>query len=245
MKRRNQVSVKSKGRFKIGKTYALVVDECGTRRMWIGRLKSYAGGWTPSSYVFELEDGKKVVFRLHRDGKVYQADSGEKAAGGEILISSKETTARNPAACPSGQIRRKAYKRKGYTRADGTRVAATRVPSDCITDRGAPGRGPKVIKITREGKLGGPGYLDRSASARHKILDGCVKKYGYRSCLGSIQALAVLGKREMAKADRDKIAADRNYLVKKYGGPGSVGPRKPKRKLNPEEEAATLKRLMK
>jgi len=135
----------------------------------------------------------------------------------------------NPAKCGRGKIRRKGYSRKGYTRKDGSRVRRTKVSSRCIKDRGRRGKGPKVVKITDEGKLGGKGYLKKSAATRHRLLARCVKEDGYRSCLGSLNALAVLGKRTFSQADLKKIAADRNWLVKKYGGKGSF-----KRSKNPE-----------
>jgi hypothetical protein len=112
--------------------------------------------------------------------------------------------------CSRGQIKRKAYSRKG-----------TKVPSSCIRDRGRPGKGPKVVKITDKGSLGGKGFFKKSATARRRLLAKCVKDEGYRSCLGKLNALAVLGKREFPKSYLKKIEADRNWLVKKYGGKGS------------------------
>tara|TARA_R110000824_G_scaffold93519_5_gene226098 strand:+ start:3837 stop:4655 length:819 start_codon:yes stop_codon:yes gene_type:complete len=78
--------------------------------------------------------------------------------------------------------------------------------------------------ITREGKLGGPGYTKRTAKARHALLNKCVKGYGYRSCLGSLQVLLLNS--EMGNTARKVILTDKNWLEKKYGGPGSFGPRK-------------------
>jgi hypothetical protein len=78
--------------------------------------------------------------------------------------------------------------------------------------------------IIREGKLGGPGYLSKSQAQRRKILDKCVKQYGYRSCLGSVMVLN--RNRTIAARHGAKIDADKEYLKKKYGGPGSFGPRK-------------------
>ncbi len=39
--------------------------------------------------------------------------------------------------------------------------------------------------IKRSGKLGGKGFLSKSSIKQHKILDKCVKEYGYKSCLSS------------------------------------------------------------
>lgn len=130
----------------------------------------------------------------------------------------------NKKRCPRGQILR-----KGYRRSDGTYV-----PPSCIIDRGAPGKGPKVVPITHEGKLGGPGYLKKSDRTRHGLLNKCVKKHGYRSCLGSINALGVLGKREFSKSELRKIVKDREYLVEKYGGEGSFSRAANPRAGNPE-----------
>lgn len=134
--------------------------------------------------------------------------------------------------CGRGEVR---IDRKAYTRKDGTRVGKT---SYCAEDQGSPGvvsrgakQGPNRNKkkwITREGKLGGPGYTKKTAAQRHKILDACVKEYGYRSCLGSITVLLVDS--EISAGVRKKLTADKNYLERKYGGPGSFGPRK-----NPSE----------
>ena len=43
--------------------------------------------------------------------------------------------------------------------------------------------------ITKSGKLGGPGFLERPRHEQLAILDACVPKYGYKSCLGSILVL--------------------------------------------------------
>ena len=130
---------------------------------------------------------------------------------------------RNPVSCDEGEIpvRRRAYKRR-----DGTRVRATEY---CAPDRGKPGRGKKLFTIKRRGDLGGPGYLDKKDKERQKLLDKSVKKYGYRSTLGKIHALEILGKNTYTKKQLQKLKKDRTYLRKKYGGPGSFGPRK-----NPE-----------
>lgn len=87
-------------------------------------------------------------------------------------------------------------RRKSYTRKDGVYVKAT---TYCITDRGTPGKQSRGARggahskekpwIQREGKLGGPGYLSKTAAARHKLLDSCVSEYGYASCLGSVNVL--------------------------------------------------------
>lgn len=131
--------------------------------------------------------------------------------------------------CKKGEIliEKKGYKRKAYTRADGTYVKATTVkPSNyCAKDQGKKGRTSRGAKtgpyskskpwITREGKLGGAGYLKKSAAERHKILDRCYDEYGYRSCLSSI---VVLNRNSViANKYGSKIDADKNWFMNKYG----------------------------
>ena len=77
--------------------------------------------------------------------------------------------------------------------------------------------------IKREGKLGGPGYTKKSQKDRRAILEACVGEYGYRSCLGSLQV--VLRSSELEAKTRKRLTADKDWLVKKFGGPGSFGPR--------------------
>ena len=79
--------------------------------------------------------------------------------------------------------------------------------------------------ITRKGKLGGKGFLSKSVSAQHRLLNKCVRGYGYRSCLGSVMVLnrnSVIRRKHGAKIDKLK-----RYLMNKYGKSKS---RKPKRK---------------
>ena len=148
--------------------------------------------------------------------------------------------------CPPGEleVHRKGYHRSAYTRSDGTRVAAADVPATtfCTTDMGEPGRGPEIIDIEDPGDLGGAGYTDKSKRERHRLLRKCVERKGYRSCLGKLQALEVLGKNTWPKKKLKVIASDRKWLVDQFGGPGSFGPRKKrskkkskgKRKNNPD-----------
>jgi hypothetical protein len=161
-------------------------------------------------------------------------------------MAKKRTRKRN--ACKKGEILidREGYTRKGYTRKDGTRVKSTKVPASsfCVDDPGRPGRrargaekGPysdEAAWIEDTGSLGGPGYTKKAAKTRHQILDRCVKNEGYRSCLGKIMVL--LRSSELKQTTRQKLTADKNYLKKKYGGPGSFGARK-----NPRRSAKSLR----
>ena len=112
-------------------------------------------------------------------------------------------------------------RRKAYRRSDGTRVKATTYRIKDVGTKGRRSRGSKSGRyskqkrwISRKGKLGGPGYLSKSDAERHKILDACVRKYGYRSCLGSVMVL----RRPLSQRGNPKLIKDRKYLVNKYGG---------------------------
>ena len=69
-------------------------------------------------------------------------------------------------------------------------------------------------KITlRKGKLGGPGYATRPWSERKAILDAGVRKYGYRSMLGSILFLENIGAGASDARIRAALAHDHRYLM--------------------------------
>jgi hypothetical protein len=69
--------------------------------------------------------------------------------------------------------------------------------------------------IQREGKLGGPGYTRKSVAARRKILRAVVKKYGYRSALGSIMALE--RSTHISATTRKVLESDRVFLRETFG----------------------------
>lgn len=198
---------------------------------------SYVGwselDWSPETLTLAKAERKfgKDVDRAHAyesKQRKKNVEDNPRCGAGEIKIDRKGYT-------------RKGYKRKGYTRKDGTRVKASkvgksRVPRSkfCVKDQGKPGRtsrgaekGPHAKEkpwIEEEGSLGGPGYTKKSTKARHAILDRCVGRESYRQCLGKIMVL--LRSSELHASTRKKLQADKSYLVKKYGGPGSFGPRK-------------------
>lgn len=87
--------------------------------------------------------------------------------------------------------------RKGYTytRKDGKRVS---VKPKCIVDRGAPGKGAKVLPKPRKGKLGAFGYSkvkSLSVAERHAALKKAVKYYGRDSVIGSLTLVANYNKK--------------------------------------------------
>jgi len=63
--------------------------------------------------------------------------------------------------------------------------------------------------ITRKGKLGGPGFFKKSLSMQKDLLTQCIKKYGRRSCLGSVRVLGI-PKRSMSL--RPRIATLSRYI---------------------------------
>lgn len=80
--------------------------------------------------------------------------------------------------------------------------------------------GPRSAKkgykplIKREGKLGGPGYTLKAARTRHGLLNKAVKRYGYRSTLGSLQVLLL--DKAISASKRKVIEADKKWLMAKY-----------------------------
>jgi len=131
---------------------------------------------------------------------------------------------------PKGKllVRRDPYDRKTYTREDGTKVKGTHVPATymMIKDQGAPGRGPKLIKITAKGVLSKYGYSTKNSSAeRHRAIDKAVKKYGAKAIWRRLHAMANL--REKAGVEGAKprkglekewriFRTDRDYVKNKH-----------------------------
>ena len=100
-------------------------------------------------------------------------------------------------------IRRRGYARKSPPKKkrdskEGQKVKAakTRVkPSTFkITDRGKPGRGPKVVPPLEEGALGGSGFFDRSNDEQEQIVFNRAKEAGERKVVGELRALQVFFK---------------------------------------------------
>jgi hypothetical protein len=117
-------------------------------------------------------------------------------------------------------VKRKGYWRKGYTRKNGTKVKKTWVPATTfkVTDRGAKGRGPKVIEIKDEGGLGGPGFTRRTMRGRRRILARVARGDGYATAQRRLSAIRGLGSLTMSKTKREQLQRDANWLKKNYGG---------------------------
>lgn len=135
------------------------------------------------------------------------------------------------------------HQRAPYTRTDGTHVPGGQVAGHCVPqttflakDQGKPGRsaygakaGPHAASkgfrpwITTEGTLGEGFLTTMTSSERRRQLDAAVKQFGYRTVLGKVTAL----QRSYTLRHKYGAALDEahSYLVKKYGGSGSFGPR--------------------
>jgi hypothetical protein len=118
------------------------------------------------------------------------------------------------------RVRVKGYYREPYKRKTGILVKGTRVRPHIrlVLDRGAPGRGKKVIPPLEAGELRKHGYrISAPKSVRHKALAASVREDGYRTTVGRLIALQVFFKRTKPKYSRI-VARDREWLVKTYGG---------------------------
>lgn len=124
---------------------------------------------------------------------------------------------------PKGYIVRegytkKAYVRNAYTRADGVKVKAakipaTTVPPNIIVDRGAPGKGAKLIPIKDDPRhLSDTGYsFSKTEAERHTALRKAAQKYGHTWTIQHLNAIRNLQHRtnpEIAK----KATKDIEYL---------------------------------
>ncbi|MBW2675914.1 MAG: hypothetical protein JRD89_21365 [Deltaproteobacteria bacterium] len=115
-------------------------------------------------------------------------------------------------------VRRRGYLRRAYRRKDGTLVRATRVRPTTyrIRDRGAPGRGRKIIEIKHPGRLTRLGYRVKApAATRRRALEKAVKKYGKRSVLGMLHAQSVFRRRTDHLGRR--FEADRRWVARTFG----------------------------
>ena len=113
-------------------------------------------------------------------------------------------------------VRRKGYRRKGYRRKDGTYVKPTYVPPTTykVKDRGAPGRGPKVIEV-KKGKLA-PYHTSLPERKRHEILKKKIRRYGALSIYRALMAQVIFRKREHSRA-KAVFKADAEWVKEKYG----------------------------
>src|SRR5262245_10054614 len=104
-------------------------------------------------------------------------------------------------------IKRKGYKRKGYTATRAGRkvhVPATRVEATTFKaqDRGAPGRGPKVVPPLEKGSLGGEGFFDKPARERHALEKRLARELGEKKVIGKLRGVQVFNKRTNPELSR-------------------------------------------
>lgn len=114
-------------------------------------------------------------------------------------------------------VKRKGYIRRGYVRKDGVRVKRTRVPATTfkIKDRGAKGRGKKVLPKLKKGSLG----FSLKGKTQAQINRLALKKaraLGERRVAGKLRALQVLNKRTNPTISR-KAAKAAKYVYQHIG----------------------------
>ncbi len=133
--------------------------------------------------------------------------------------------------CPKGQIRRKGYTRKyrstiireGYKVHRAGRTIRIRpssskvyVHSQCIKDRGLPGKGPKLIGDLKEGELLKHGYAYRLPKEYRRVaLKRAIKDYGALSVYHKLNAVAKLSKRTAPVAS-NVFSKDREWVRSHY-----------------------------
>lgn len=96
-------------------------------------------------------------------------------------------------------IHRKGYTRRAFTarrRGKKIAVAKARVKPSIFTvsDKGKPGRGPKVVPPLKKGALGGPGFFRRTRQEQEGIVFRRAKKLGEKKVVGELRALQVFFK---------------------------------------------------
>ena len=102
---------------------------------------------------------------------------------------------------------------KGYKRKDGIEVRGHLTP-----DKGMRGHGKKVVTIEHPGRLGGPGFFDKSKKEQKRLVFADARKHGERSTLGSLQALGLFNKSNNDRKMRidtlreDLVEKKRSYL---------------------------------
>ena len=116
--------------------------------------------------------------------------------------------------CPAGEIKRKGYQRKSYVAVTGAHVKKARVPASCVKDRGAPGKGPKILpKVKAPGFLREAGYsLSLPETKRHSALRKAAHKESLLEVLRRLNLVRNYSKAE--KKNYVKLSKDVEYLKK-------------------------------
>lgn len=106
--------------------------------------------------------------------------------------------------------------RRGYVARRGKTEYRVRPTTYRKKDIGAPGKGPKVIKIKRKGALIAVGYsVHAPEDVRRRALRKAVEKYGPTSVYRMLLAQAVFRKR--TDGLEPKFRADAEWIKKEYG----------------------------
>jgi hypothetical protein len=94
------------------------------------------------------------------------------------------------------RMRKLKVHRRGYVRRTPSgKVIRVKPTVYYMKDRGAPGRGPRVIPPLKEGALGGPGFFEKSHAEQERIVFERARKVGERRVIGELRALQVFFKR--------------------------------------------------
>lgn len=136
---------------------------------------------------------------------------------------------KRPRRLGGGSYNKLTVKRRSYFRTNSKTGKRSYVPATTYTvSRTKPykasrGAKPPAAPYSKErawiqhpGKLGGPGFTNKPSKIRHELLNKCVSKHGYKSCLGSIMALE-RAKKHMAVSKAQHLSSDHRYLVDHYG----------------------------
>lgn len=135
------------------------------------------------------------------------------------------------------RVHKKGYHRKGFTAHRDHHVyhvKPTTVPASSfeITDRGARGRGAKVVTIKHKGELGGHDFFSKSVHARHATYRKLAEKKGEKHVVGQLRAIQVFNKRVNPELSR-KAYEDSHWVAGEFKGHRDVGyPRVFRRKLS-------------
>lgn len=83
--------------------------------------------------------------------------------------------------------------RRAYSRRSPSSTRKIYVPASRITDRGLPGRGPRILPAPERGVLSESGYHHIKTlpePKRHRLLRRALREHGYRKVIGHLTLLA-------------------------------------------------------
>jgi len=128
----------------------------------------------------------------------------------------REKKIKLPKDCPEGEILRTAYIRDSYTRSNGTKVKGSIVMPDCIKNRGAPGKGKRLIVIEQNlpqshilSKHGYHNVKELSKTERHTalkhVLKSLTEKHGEHEALIEV-IRQLIGRANLSIRTNPKVA---------------------------------------